>query len=147
MASPVGAVRRRLLAITAVTPWPGPGRQSDAETVATALGTARPDRSSGRQRWGALRLDDNTPDQTGHVDGLRAGVTAGSLPRAWSAHAYWSEHGQEMVGVSLWESKDSCDAWRASAAEARRREAMAPYVLEERDAFSRGRELAMPATR
>lgn len=64
-----------------------------------------------------------------------------------SAHAYWSEDGQEVVGVSLWESKDSCDAWRASEAEARRREAMAPYVVEEREAFYRGRELAMPATR
>jgi hypothetical protein len=64
-----------------------------------------------------------------------------------SAHAYWSEDGQEVVGVSLWESKDSCDAWRASEAAARRREAMAPYVVEEREAFYRGRELAMPATR
>jgi heme-degrading monooxygenase HmoA len=64
-----------------------------------------------------------------------------------SAHAYWSEDGQEVVGVSWWESKDSCDAWRTSEAEARRREAMAPYVVEEREAFYRGRELAIPATR
>jgi hypothetical protein len=62
-----------------------------------------------------------------------------------SAYAYWSEDGQEVVGVSFWASKDSCDAWRASEAEAQRREAMAPYVVEEREAFYRGRELAMPA--
>ena len=30
-----------------------------------------------------------------------------------------------MIGVCLWVSKDSCDAWRASQADARRREAKA----------------------
>ena len=47
--------------------------------------------------------------------------------------------------MSSWESKESCDAWRASDAEARRREAMASYVVEEREAFYRGRELSAPA--
>jgi hypothetical protein len=42
-------------------------------------------------------------------------------------------------------SKESCEAWRASEAEARRREAMAPHVLDEQEAFYRGRELAAPA--
>jgi heme-degrading monooxygenase HmoA len=62
-----------------------------------------------------------------------------------SAYAYWSDDGQVVVGVSFWESKESCDAWRASDAEARRREAMALYVVEEQEAFYRGRELAVPA--
>jgi heme-degrading monooxygenase HmoA len=60
------------------------------------------------------------------------------------AYAYWSEDGQEVVGVSFWDSRESCDAWRVSEAEAHRRAGMAPYVIEERDAFYRGRELAVP---
>jgi heme-degrading monooxygenase HmoA len=76
------------------------------------------------------------------------------LERAWRptpypqglrrAYAYWSEDGKEIVGVSFWDSKEACDAWRGSEAEAQRREAMAPYVVEEREAFYRGRELAIP---
>jgi heme-degrading monooxygenase HmoA len=61
------------------------------------------------------------------------------------AYAYWSEDEQEIVGVSFWVSKESCEAWRASEAETHRRQAMAPYVLEERQGFYRGRELAIPA--
>jgi hypothetical protein len=60
------------------------------------------------------------------------------------AYVYWSGDGQEVIGVSFWDSQRSCDAWRASEAEARRREAMAPYVVEEREAFYHGRELAVP---
>jgi heme-degrading monooxygenase HmoA len=62
-----------------------------------------------------------------------------------NAYAYWSEDEQEVIGVSFWDSKETCDAWRASPAEARRREAMAPCVVEEREAFYRGRELALSA--
>jgi heme-degrading monooxygenase HmoA len=61
------------------------------------------------------------------------------------AYVYWSEDGQEIVGVSFWASKESCDLWRASESEARRREAMARYILEEQEAFYRGRELVVPA--
>src|SRR4249920_3720862 len=57
------------------------------------------------------------------------------------AYAYWSEDGQEIIGVSFWDSKELCDAWRDSEAEKRRRQAMAPYVLEALEAFYRGREL------
>lgn len=60
------------------------------------------------------------------------------------AYAYWSEDEQEIVGVSFWASRELCEAWRASGAETRRRDAMAPYVVAEQDAFYRGRELAMP---
>ena len=60
------------------------------------------------------------------------------------AYAYWSEDGQEIIGVSFWDSKQSCDAWRDSEAENQRREAMAPFVLEAREAFYRGRELGIP---
>jgi heme-degrading monooxygenase HmoA len=60
------------------------------------------------------------------------------------AYAYWSEDGQEIVGVSFWDTKESCDAWRNSEAEKRRRQAMEPYVLEAEEAFYRGRELGIP---
>ncbi|MER5462994.1 antibiotic biosynthesis monooxygenase [Streptomyces sp. NPDC002668] len=59
------------------------------------------------------------------------------------AYAYWSEDGQEVTGVSFWDTGEACDAWRASEAESRRREAMAPYVVEEREGFYRGRELGI----
>lgn len=61
-----------------------------------------------------------------------------------TAYAYWSDDGQEIIGVSFWTSRQSCDAWRASDAEARRRAAMAPYVVDEREAFYHGRELLVP---
>lgn len=61
------------------------------------------------------------------------------------AYAFWSEDEQEIIGVSFWTSKESCDAWRASQAEARRRVAMAPSVLGEQETFYRGRELVVPA--
>jgi heme-degrading monooxygenase HmoA len=60
------------------------------------------------------------------------------------AFAYWSEDGQEITGVSFWVSEETCDAWRASEPETQRRAAMAPYVVEEREGFYRGRELAVP---
>ncbi|KAB1143448.1 hypothetical protein F7R91_25025 [Streptomyces luteolifulvus] len=84
---------------------------------------------------------------------LRPGTLEG-FERAWQpatppegmrrAFAYWSEDGREITGVSFWDSKDACDSWRASDPEAQRRAAMAPYVLEEREGFYRGRELAIP---
>ena len=85
-------------------------------------------------------------------------ITPGTLTefeRAWrpdrhpegmlTAYAYWSDDEQQIIGVSFWASRQSCDAWRASDAEARRRAAMAPYVLDEDEAFYRGRELLVPA--
>ena len=84
---------------------------------------------------------------------IRPGTLA-DFERAWRpdhfpeglrrAYAYWSEDEQEVIGVSFWESKQACDGWRGSETEARRREAMAPYVVDEREAFYRGRELALP---
>jgi heme-degrading monooxygenase HmoA len=60
------------------------------------------------------------------------------------AYAYWSEDGQEVVGVSFWASREACDAWRGSEAEKSRRAAMAPYIVAEQEAFYRGRELIVP---
>ncbi|MGP4092384.1 hypothetical protein [Streptomyces sp. KR55] len=84
---------------------------------------------------------------------LRPG-TLEDFERAWRpdpypqglrrAFAYWSEDGQEITGVSFWDSKETCDSWRAPEAEKQRRAAIAPYVVEEREGFYRGRELAVP---
>jgi heme-degrading monooxygenase HmoA len=84
---------------------------------------------------------------------LRPG-TLEEFERAWRpdpspkglrrAFAYWSGNGQEITGVSFWDSEEACDSWRASEPEAQRRAAMAPYVAEEREGFYRGRELAIP---
>ena len=60
------------------------------------------------------------------------------------AFAYWSEDGQEITGLSFWDSKEACDSWRASESEAQRRAAMAPYVVEEREGFYHGGELGIP---
>lgn len=60
------------------------------------------------------------------------------------AFAYWSEDARDVTGVLYWDSKDSCDRWRASDAEAHRRRAMAPSVEEESEAFFRGGELRIP---
>lgn len=60
------------------------------------------------------------------------------------AFAYWSEDGLEITGVSFWDSEEACDSWRASDPEATRRANMAPYVVEEREGFYRGRELTLP---
>ena len=60
------------------------------------------------------------------------------------AYAYWSADEREIIGVSSWASQELCQAWRSSTAEARRREAMAAYVVEEQERFYRGRELHVP---
>ena len=49
------------------------------------------------------------------------------------AYAYWSEDGEQIIGVSSWASRQSYEAWRASEAETRRRAAMAPYILDEQE--------------
>jgi heme-degrading monooxygenase HmoA len=84
---------------------------------------------------------------------IKPGALAG-FEQAWSpkqhpdgmrkAYAYWTDDGEEVTGVSFWDSRAFCEAWRASADEARRREAMAPYIVDESEAFYRGRELTVP---
>jgi hypothetical protein len=61
------------------------------------------------------------------------------------AYAYRSEDEREIIGVSFRASKQLCEDWRASDAEARRRQATADYILGEHEARYRGRELAVPA--
>jgi heme-degrading monooxygenase HmoA len=68
-----------------------------------------------------------------------------SSRRACCAYALYAEEGQDVVGVSIWDSRESCERYRASEIEARRRDAMAPFVLDERSSTYLGRELAIPA--
>ena len=80
--------------------------------------------------------------------------TLADFERAWRpdthpegmlrAYAYWSADEREIIGVSFWASQELCEAWRSSGSEARRREAMAAYVLSEQERFYRGRELHVP---
>lgn len=55
-----------------------------------------------------------------------------------------SPDGNEVVGISVWDSAESRDAYRRSEVESERRRAMAPYVLEEVSGFYLGRELKIP---
>ena len=60
------------------------------------------------------------------------------------AYELVSPDGNEVVGVSIWDSVESRDAYRRSEVESERRRAMAPFVLEESSGFYVGRELKIP---
>lgn len=60
------------------------------------------------------------------------------------AYELTSPDGNEVVGISVWDSAESRDEYRKSAVESERRAAMAPYVLEEHSGFYLGRELKIP---
>jgi heme-degrading monooxygenase HmoA len=57
------------------------------------------------------------------------------------AYECYSEDGNEVVGISIWDSPESRDRYRLSDVEKERRQAMAQFVLEERSGFYFGREL------
>ena len=60
------------------------------------------------------------------------------------AYECYSEDGKEVVGISIWDSPESRDRYRLSDTEKERRQAMAPFVLEETSGFYVGRELKIP---
>lgn len=60
------------------------------------------------------------------------------------AYELYSPDGNEVVGISVWDSVESRDAFRKSEVESERRRAMAPFVLEEVSGFYVGRELKIP---
>jgi heme-degrading monooxygenase HmoA len=61
-----------------------------------------------------------------------------------AAYVLYAEQGDDVVGISIWESADACERYRQSDVEARRQEAMDPFVVEERSSFYTGRELGIP---
>ena len=50
----------------------------------------------------------------------------------------YAAQSDEAVGISIWDSAEACDRYRRSDIEARRQEAMSPFVLEERSSFYTG---------
>jgi hypothetical protein len=56
----------------------------------------------------------------------------------------YSPDGNEVVGISIWDSPESRERYRLSEIETNRRQAMAPFVIEERSGFYVGRELRIP---
>lgn len=50
----------------------------------------------------------------------------------------------EIVGIAIWDSLESCETYRLSEVEADRREAMAPFVESESSSVYVGRELGIP---
>jgi hypothetical protein len=60
------------------------------------------------------------------------------------AYECYSADGDEVVGVSVWDSVDSRERYRLSATETERRRAMAPYVVSESSGLYVGRELRIP---
>ena len=60
------------------------------------------------------------------------------------AYECYSADETEVVGISIWDSADSRERYRLSDVESQRRQAMAPYILEESSGFYSGRELKIP---
>jgi heme-degrading monooxygenase HmoA len=60
------------------------------------------------------------------------------------AYECYSPDGNEVVGISVWESTEARERYRLSDVEKRRRQAMAPFVIEESSGFYLGRELKIP---
>jgi heme-degrading monooxygenase HmoA len=60
------------------------------------------------------------------------------------AYECYSADGTEVVGISIWDSPESRERYRLSAVESKRRQAMAPHVVEESSGFYTGRELKIP---
>ena len=60
------------------------------------------------------------------------------------AYECFSEESNEVVGVSVWDSAESRERYRASGVEAERRQAMAPFVEAESSGVYAGRELQIP---
>jgi hypothetical protein len=50
----------------------------------------------------------------------------------------------DIVGIAIFESRESLDTYRLSEVEAERREAMAPYVESETSVVYDGRQLEIP---
>jgi heme-degrading monooxygenase HmoA len=60
--------------------------------------------------------------------------------------AYECDAGEtnEVIGIAIWDSLESCENFRLSSIEADRRQAMAPLVESESSGIYAGRELHIP---
>ena len=81
----------------------------------------------------------------GAYEEFRHAWRPGSFPEGMSrAYECFSEERNEVVGISIWDSAESRERYRASEVEAARREAMAPYVEAESSGVYVARELGIP---
>ena len=72
-------------------------------------------------------------------------MATGGFPEGMlRAYECYSPDGNEVVGISIWDSPESHGKFRLSDAETKRRHTMAPYVIEESSGFYVGRELKIP---
>jgi heme-degrading monooxygenase HmoA len=60
------------------------------------------------------------------------------------AYEFDAVGGDEVVGISVWDSAESRERYRLSEVEAARHRAMAPFVVEASSGFYVGRELKIP---
>jgi len=60
------------------------------------------------------------------------------------AYECYTPDGNEVVGISIWDSPESRERFRLSEVETERRQAMAPFVIGESSGFYVGRELKIP---
>jgi heme-degrading monooxygenase HmoA len=60
------------------------------------------------------------------------------------AYVLYAEDGDEVVGISIWDSAEACHRYGDSDVEVRRQAVMDPFVLEERSSFYTGRQLSVP---
>ena len=73
--------------------------------------------------------------------------TREEFSRAWQPRAFpegmlrayecYTPDGNEVVGISIWDSPESRERFRLSEVETERRQAMAPFVIEESSGFLR----------
>ena len=81
--------------------------------------------------------------------GTREGFSRAWRPRDFPegmlrAYECYSLDGDEVVGIAIWDSQESRERFRRSEVESERRQAMAPFVVEERSGFYTARELKIP---
>ena len=81
----------------------------------------------------------------GSYEEFRRAWRPGAFPEGMlRAYECFSGERNEVVGISIWDSTESRERYRASAVEAARREAMAPFVEAESSGVYVGRELKIP---
>ena len=81
----------------------------------------------------------------GSYDEFRQAWRPGAFPpgMVWAYECFSSDR-NEVVGISIWDSFDSREAYRLSDVETDRREAMSPYVESETSGVYTGHELRIP---
>ncbi len=81
----------------------------------------------------------------GSHDDFRLAWRPGAYPEGMlRAYECFSEERNEVVGISIWDSAESRERYRASDIEAERRNAMAPFVEAESSGVYVARELKIP---